>query len=82
MPILLYLFRNTLLERVSLLKTIHEKLHAFYGTFGLREKLLFWLVFLTIFLCMELCWRMIFEAMIGYFDMHDYLYRLSTRPEQ
>lgn len=26
---------------------------------------------------MELFWRMMFEAMIGYFDMHDYLQHLS-----
>ena len=80
MPILLYLYRGVLLERVSLLKSVSDRLRDFYGKFGLREKILFWLVFLTLFLCMELCWRMIFEAMIGYFDMHDYLYRLSNQP--
>ncbi len=79
MPILLYFFRGVLLEKVSFLRSVNEKLRAFYGKFGLREKILFWMTFLTIFFCMELCWRMVFEAMIGYFDMHDYLYRLSTQ---
>ncbi|WP_456434001.1 DUF4282 domain-containing protein [Nitratifractor sp.] len=25
------------------------------------------------FLCLELLWRMLFEGMIAYFDMHEYL---------
>ena len=79
MPILLYLFRGYLLEHVSFFKTVSDRLRTFYGKFGLKEKILFWLVFLTLFLCMELCWRMIFEAMIGYFDMHDYLYQIMRQ---
>jgi len=35
--------------------------------------------FIILFICMELCWRMMFEAMIGYFDMHDYLYEISKK---
>jgi len=37
------------------------------------------IVLIISFFCMELFWRMIFEAMIGYFDIHDYLYEISKR---
>ncbi len=33
--------------------------------------------FIALFVCVELCWRMFFEMMIGYFDMHEYLYKIS-----
>jgi hypothetical protein len=66
MPIVLYYFRIYLIEHVSLIKTGYE-----------NDKKLFWLIMISIFLCMELCWRMMFEAMIGYFDMHDYLHIIS-----
>ena len=29
------------------------------------------------FFCMELCWRIMFEFLIAYFDMHDALMRIS-----
>ena len=36
-----------------------------------------YVIFLLCFLCAELFWRMIFEVMIAYFDMHDALMRMS-----
>jgi len=45
--------------------------------FNQKHKLITLLTFITIFLCMELSLRMVFEMMIGYFDMHDYLYEIS-----
>jgi len=37
-------------------------------------------IYLIIFiLILELFWRMMFEAMIGYFDIHNYLEILSTQ---
>lgn len=44
-----------------------------------KEKRLTIAVLLAMFLCMELCWRMMFEAMIGYFDMHDFLYDIAAK---
>ena len=34
-------------------------------------------LFIALSFCIEVCWRMFFEAMIGYFDMHDYLYTIQ-----
>jgi len=37
------------------------------------------LIFFILLLCFEICLRMVFEMMIGYFDIHDYLYELSQK---
>ncbi len=79
MPVVLYVFRKELTGRVAFFKGVNDRLNAFYATFTTGQKTVFWLVFVTMFLCMELCWRMVFEAMIGYFDMHDYLYRIANQ---
>ena len=42
----------------------------------------FFLISVGTFLLLELFWRMMFEAMIGYFDMHEYLYEISTHLQQ
>ena len=76
MPIVLYFFKDYLTAHLSFVKKINDKLHSIYTALSSNEKILFWMVFVTMFLCMELCWRMMFEAMIGYFDMHDYLYQI------
>ena len=34
------------------------------------------ILLIVFFLLAQLVWRMMFEAMIGYFDMHDYLQQL------
>ncbi|AKF25054.1 hypothetical protein YH65_06345 [Sulfurovum lithotrophicum] len=79
MPVVLYFFKDYLIENISFVKTIYDKLYMFYSSFSSKRKIVFWMMFITIFLCMELCWRMMFEAMIGYFDMHDYLYKIANK---
>ena len=36
----------------------------------------FYVGFIALFLFLQLVWRMMFEMMIGYFDMHNYLQTL------
>ena len=43
-----------------------------------KYKLLAYTIFILCFLCMELFWRMAFEVIIAYFNMHDALLILST----
>ena len=38
----------------------------------------FILLFVVAVLFAQIVWRMMFEAMIGYFDMHDYLYEIRN----
>ena len=38
-----------------------------------------WIVLIVLFFMGELFLRMFFEMLIGYFDMHDYLYEISQK---
>jgi hypothetical protein len=42
-----------------------------------KQRLLFIVLALLCFVCMELFWRVMFEFFIAYFDMHDALMQLS-----
>ena len=77
MPIFLYFSRSAVLRRFTFFKTADETIHGFFATFSFQQKVMFWVLFIIMFFCMELCWRMVFEAMIGYFDMHEYLRALQ-----
>ncbi len=65
-PFLLYKYNNKFITSSDFFKNIESK-----------SKVL--LISLGIFLLLELFWRMMFEAMIGYFDMHEYLYKIATQ---
>ncbi len=79
MPVVLYVFKDYLIAHLSFVKKINDKLHTFYASFSSNGKIIFWMMFSSMFLCMELCWRMMFEAMIGYFDIHEYLYQITKQ---
>ena len=76
-PIALYFFKDYILKNVPLLQRGYDKLYSYYNHSSRNEKRTFLLLSIGIFVCMQLCWRMLFEAMIGYFDMHDYLHIIS-----
>ena len=44
----------------------------------LPKRFYIYAIFAICFFCAELFWRMIFEFMIAYFDMHDALMRMSA----
>jgi hypothetical protein len=64
LPVLLWLYR--------------KKVALFLNAYRFNNKSTTILIIIILFLMMQLMWRMLFEAMIGYFDMHDYLQILST----
>ncbi|GAB6035113.1 DUF4282 domain-containing protein [Galenea microaerophila] len=68
-PIILYALRKRL--------TAYLKDKGLTFSLSASEERLALLIYIIALICMELCWRMMFEAMIGYFDMHDYLYKIS-----
>lgn len=70
-PLVLYHYK------VDIVKYLNKK--GLYISLDTKEKKRIFIVFIIVFLCAELCWRMVFEAMIGYFDMHDYLYEISKK---
>jgi len=75
-PIALFLFKDYMLKHFSLVQRGYMMLQKFYDALPKNQKRRYWSVLILLFLCAELCWRMIFEAMIGYFDMHDYLHMI------
>ena len=66
-PFFIWFKKDYFLHKFVALKDFSNKNSTLYG---------FLFLFLAFFV-MELFWRMMFEAMIGYFDMHDYLYEIA-----
>ena len=75
-PLLLWSARQYLIKHISYLKEINTAMHEYYRSLDLQQRLFLWATFIIIFICVEIFWRMMFEMMIGYFDMHDYLYQI------
>ncbi len=78
MPVILWYFKDYLSNHFSLFSQIDAASRKLFGTLSTQNRILALLGFFTLFLCMELCWRMMFEMMIGYFDMHDYLQTIAN----
>ena len=77
MPILLWYARSYLIKKVLFIQEVENFVGSYYTKLSSQEKRKVWLVAVVLFICMQLCWRMMFEMMIGYFDMHNYLYEIS-----
>ncbi len=59
-----------------LLWVYKEKVRFLYKAYRSKNKLKLLLYLFLVFLMMQLFWRMMFEMLIGYFDMHNYLYEM------
>jgi len=79
MTILLWYMRSSLIKKVVLIQKVENFVGSYYSQLSTPDKQKVWFVFLVLFICLQLCWRMMFEMMIGYFDMHDYLYEISKK---
>ena len=77
MPIIMWYFRGKISQRFELLNQIEEFIRAKFYSLSLKDKIVAIAVAVFLFLMMELVWRMMFEAVIGYFDIHNYLYEIS-----
>ena len=77
MPIFFWYIRTYIIRKVLLIKEIENFINGYYLQLSLKNKMKIIFGFIMMFLCAQVCWRMIFEAMIGYFDMHNYLYEIS-----
>ena len=80
-PILMWYSKGYLQRNFKLFAQISVVFKQLFGGLGTRNRILSLLGFFAMFLCMELCWRMMFEMMIGYFDMHDYLQTIAHGQE-
>ena len=79
-PIVMLQSRKYLVEKVPLFQTAKNMSQTFLNTLNTKEKTVVIISFIIMFLVMEMMWRMVFEAMIGYFHMHEYLQVLSSNP--
>jgi hypothetical protein len=76
-PIILWYLRIYLLKKFSLYKDINDSFYQYYKSLSTKRKLQITSLFVFIFLFMELCLRIVFEFVIAYFDMHEYLSHIS-----
>jgi hypothetical protein len=76
MPIALWYFRGYLHKFFTPITQSDTAFGQLFSSLNIRNRTFILLGFLMLFLCMEICWRMMFELMIGYFDMHDDLHRI------
>ena len=68
-PIVMWLSKAYLQRKFKILDRFNSFLLSLFGTMSLKRKVLSVLLFVLMFLSMEIVWRMCFEAMIGYFQM-------------
>ena len=68
-PIFLFLAKGYLQRKFLILEKSNNFFKALFSSFSLKNRVLFILFMIFMFLFMELFWRMGFEAMIGYFQM-------------
>jgi len=80
-PLFLWYLRLYILKKVPFFQAMDKGAISVYKNLDTKKRVLLLLFFLSLFFCMELCLRMVFEAMIGYFDMHNYLYKIATHLE-
>ena len=63
LPVLLWIYR--------------KKVRFLYDAYESQNKLKVILFIFGIFLVMQLFWRIMFEMIIGYFDMYNYLHQMA-----
>jgi len=68
-PIVIWLSKGYLQKKFKILDKLNSSLLNLFGTMSLKKRLLSILLFLFMFMSMEIVWRMCFEAMIGYFQI-------------
>ena len=78
-PLFFVLFKNYLIKHFLLAQRLQSGFQRVYNTLNSKEKIVFWGIMVFLFLLFELFLRIIFEMVIGYFDLHEYLHQLVIR---
>jgi len=68
-PIVIWLSKGYLQKKFKILDKLNSSLRNLFGTMSLKKRFLSMLLFIFMFISMEIVWRMCFEAMIGYFQV-------------
>ena len=77
-PVCCIVFRHYFLK-LKIFRYFYDSAKGQYKKLPFKYKLLIVLMFIFMFFMFELFLRMFFEMLIGYFDMHDYLYKISQK---
>lgn len=72
-PILLWMLRNYLAGKFSLFQKLQSMQKQFFKSLSNKDRAIYVIIIVCLFLSMEIMWRMMFETMIAYFQMRDYL---------
>jgi len=72
-PLLLWMLQNYLARKFSLFQKLQSMQKQFYTTLNNKDRMIYVLIIFCLFLSIEILWRMMFETMIAYFQMRDYL---------
>jgi len=76
-PVALWWGRGALIKRFETLARLDVKVRSLYASMTLRNRIYAGLLLVGSFLMMELMWRMMFETVIAYFQMREYLEQLT-----
>ncbi len=76
-PILLWQSRVYLKDRFKIIQLVNEQIVKIFSSLSNKEQSYAKLFILFAFISMEIIWRMMFEVMIAYFDMRDYLGQIA-----
>jgi len=76
-PVLLWQSRVYLKDRFKIIQLINEQIVKIFSSLSNKEQSYAKLFILFAFISMEIIWRMMFEVMIAYFDMRDYLQQIA-----
>ena len=76
-PILIWQSRRYLIENFKIMKQINKAFMKVFSSFDAKEQTYIKVFAVFMFLFMEMVWRMMFEAMIAYFDMRDCLQQMA-----
>ena len=78
MPVASWFLLLWIRRRFAIAAEIHDATKtALTDTTGRKERVLFYLLFLGCFICMEILWRMLFEFLIAYLQMREALVNLA-----
>ena len=80
LPLLVWSFSAWVLQKYKIVDFVNQHKRRLTGKpFNRSRRIKMILLFIWLFVFMELCWRMLFEFMIAYMQMHDALLHLKAQ---
>ena len=74
LPVGIWLFSTWLIKKYKFIDDAHKKgKELIWGLLNKKQRIMLVAIFVSIFLFMELFWRMLFEFLIAYMQMRDAL---------